>query len=519
MARVQFRIGNRRLSQFLTNLSPVPNSSAMNRNISENDSFESERYRKLYTMLLDAIPSSVLMLDRDLRIVSANRNFLIKSRRTSLDTLGRRLADIFPAVILNRMNIPAQIAAVFESNVAASGHRMSYRAPGMPMRVYYYRIYPFSWKGIVESVMLLMDDVTEQIRLSEEVRRVERHLASIIDSASDIILSTDTDGKILSWNPAAENISEYPFMEVNGRALSDFITTDKLPEIEKVYSAMLKGKESQMAEWDLITKSGAGIRVFWVFSPMKDESSITTGIVAVGRDLTERKKLEAHLLKSQKFAALGVMAGGIAHEIRNPLAICSSAAQFLLEDNINDDFRKDCAEKIHTGIQRASIIIENLLRFARPSCKSQMETVDLNALVEDTIPLIYNQAKIQKIVIKTSIPEKPLFIVGNSSLLQQVLINLFLNAIQAMPDGGTIRLAIEPARTEALIHVTDSGQGISKKDIDKIFDPFYTTSPVGRGSGLGLSISYSIIKQHMGNIEMESREGKGCTFTVRLPIN
>ncbi len=486
---------------------------------SENYSFECERYKKLYTMLLDAIPSSVLMLDRDLRIVSANRNFLIKSRRTSMDTVGRRLAEIFPAVILNHMNIPAQIGKVFESNIAASGHRMSYRAPGMPMRVYYYRIFPFSWKGVVENVMLLMDDVTEQIRLSEEVRRVERHLASIIDSASDIILSTDTDGKILSWNPAAEKISEYSYMEVKGRALSDFITSDKLAEMEKVYSAMLKGKESRMAEWDLITKSGAGIRVFWVFSPMKDENSTTTGIVAVGRDLTERKKLEAHLLKSQKFAALGVMAGGIAHEIRNPLAICSSAAQFLLDDNIKDDFRKDCAEKIRTGIQRASIIIENLLRFARPSGKSHMEPIDLNALVEDSVPLICNQAKIQKIAIITYFPEEPVFVVGNSSLLQQVLINLFLNAIQAMPDGGTIRLRIERARDEALIHITDSGHGISKKDIDKIFDPFYTTSPVGRGTGLGLSISYSIVKQHMGNIEVESAEGKGCTFTVRLPAN
>jgi signal transduction histidine kinase len=148
-----------------------------------------------------------------------------------------------------------------------------------------------------------------------------------------------------------------------------------------------------------------------------------------------------------------------------------------------------------------------------------METVDLNALVEDTIPLIYNQAKIQKIIIKTVFPEKPVFIVGNDSLLQQVLINLFLNAIQVMPDGGAIRLMIGQVEDEALIQIADSGYGISKQDIDKIFDPFYTTSPVGRGTGLGLSISYSIVKQHNGVIEVESKEGNGCTFTVRLPVS
>ncbi len=492
----------------------------MNAYNSKNYSVERcERYKKLYTMLLDAIPSSVLMLDRDLKIISANRNFLRKSQRTSINTVGRRLSEIFPAVILNRMKIPEQIDRVFESNTATSGHRMYYRAPGMPMRIYYYRIFPFAWQEVVENIMFLMDDVTEQVRLSEEVQRIERHLASVIDSASDIILSTDTDSKILSWNPAAEKISEYLFMEVKGRVLSDFIDSNKLTEMQEVYSAMVNGRESQMAEWDLINKRGVGIRVFWVFSPMRNEHQATTGIVAVGRDLTERKKLEAHLLKSQKFAALGVMAGGIAHEIRNPLAICSSSAQFLMDDNIEDNFRKECAEKICTGIQRASIIIENLLRFARPSATSHMETVDLNALVEETIPLIYNQAKIQKIIIKTVFPEKPVFIVGNNSLLQQVLINLFLNAIQVMPDGGAIRLMIMQIEDEALIQITDSGHGISKQDIDKIFDPFYTTSPVGRGSGLGLSISYSIVKQHNGVIEVESKEGNGCTFTVRFPVS
>ena len=480
-------------------------------------SSEVQRHKKLYTMLLDAIPSSVLMVDRDLKIISANHNFLKKSRRTRQNTNGFPLVDIFPSIILKNMNIPQQIRGVFQSGNATKGNRMSYRSPGLPMNIYYYRIFPFTWKGVVENVMLLMDDVTEQIRLSEEVRRVERHLASIIDSATDIIISTDIKGRILSWNPAVEKISGYTFPEVKGRPIVKYLAFEKQHDIHEIFSQMNRGKDSQQAEWELITKDGTAIRVSWVFSPMKDEYANTAAIVGVGRDLTERLKLEAQLLKSQKFAALGVMAGGIAHEIRNPLAICSSAAQFLQNDDITPEFRKECGEKIFTGIQRASIIIENLLRFARPSAKSHMEEICLNYLVEETIPLIHNQAKIQKIKIKTSMYRKNIFITANASMLQQVLINLFLNAIQSMPDGGTIELSVACSGPDILIRMVDTGTGISEQNIDKIFDPFYTTSPVGRGTGLGLSISYSIVKQHMGTIEVESNKGKGCTFTVRLP--
>ncbi|MFH1934325.1 MAG: ATP-binding protein [Pseudomonadota bacterium] len=479
---------------------------------------QSQRYENLYAMLLEAIPSSFLLIDRDMRIVSANRNFLEKSRRSLSNTIGHRLKEVFPPIIFDHMDIAQRIHQVFDKNQPTRGERMYYRSPGVPLRIYYYRLLPFSWKGVVENVIFLMDDVTEQIRLSEEVRRVERHLASVFESASDIVLSTDMKGKILSWNPAAEKSSGYALNEVRGSLFSEFLGKDHQKEIEKVFAGLKTGKKSKMAEWDLITKGEATIRVSWVCSPMKDEQSKTTGIVAVGRDLTERLKLETQLLQSQKFAALGVMAGGIAHEIRNPLAICSSAAQFLKDEDINLKFRKECADKIHTGIQRASIIIENLLRFARPSAKTQVEQVDLSLLIKETLTLIANQARIQKIELKSEITEEPVLISGNASLLQQVFINLFLNAIKAMPDGGLLSFSMEKEEREVAVRITDTGDGISKKDIDHIFDPFYTTAPVGKGTGLGLSISYSIVQQHSGTIEVDSVKGKGSTFKVKLPL-
>lgn len=479
----------------------------------------SEWYEKLYAMLLDGIPSSVLLFDRDLRIVSANRNFLIKNRRSITDTIGRRLEEVFPAVILDNMDITGRLRQVFENNQPTRGERMIYRAPGIPLRIYYYRILPFFWQGVVESAMLLMEDVTDQERLSEEVRQVERHLASVVECASDIVLSTDGEGKILTWNLAATKVSGYTFEEVRWRFFYEFCAAEHQEELKKVFAGLKGGGETRMGEWDLIRKDGTLVQVSWVCSPMKkDWQTRDEGIVAVGRDLTERRKLEMQLIHSQKLAALGVMAGGIAHEIRNPLAISSSSAQFLMDDNIAPEFRKECAEKIHVGIQRASTIIENLLRFARPSAKADMGEIGLNALLEETAELIANQARIQKIELATRLPEKPVRVRGMASLLQQVLMNLFLNALDAMPDGGTLSLTVEETPSEVLIRIADTGRGIAKGEMDKIFDPFYTKSPAGKGTGLGLSICYSIIKQHLGSISVESAEGEGSAFTVSLPV-
>ena len=469
-------------------------------------------------MLLDAIPSSVLMISRDLRIVTANRNFLEKSRRMIHNTRGCRLDEVFPDIILEQMNIIGQIRRVFETNRPTMGQRMSYRTPGVQLRIYYYRILPFSWKGTVENAILLMDDLTEQVRLSREVLKVERHLARVFESASDIMLSTDINGRILSWNPAAERLSGYIFNEVRGRMFFDYLSSQNREEARRFFSVMKQGETGLMAEWGLVNKRGETIQVSWVCSLIKDDEFIPVGAMAVGRDLTERRKLETQLAQTQKFTALGVMAGGIAHEIRNPLAISSSAAQFLMEDTISPDFRKECANKIQAGIQRASIIIENLLRFARPSARTRTESLDVEVLIKEAMTLIRNQARIQKIVIKSELSQESQLVFGNASLLQQVFINLFLNGIKAMPQGGTLSVAVRREGDQVQIRVADTGCGIPRDDMDKIFDPFYTTSPSGKGTGLGLSICFSVVEQHSGTIVAESTPGKGSVFNVHLPL-
>jgi signal transduction histidine kinase len=224
------------------------------------------------------------------------------------------------------------------------------------------------------------------------------------------------------------------------------------------------------------------------------------------------------LRQSQKLTALGVMAGGIAHEIRNPLAVCSSAAQFLQAKQISKDFQKECAEKIQTNIQKASVIIENLLRFARSSLDTEMVEVDLISVLNETLELIANQAKVQKIKIKLSSHKKMILVLGVPGLLQQVFMNICLNAINAMPSGGLLSINVTTIEDRVIVRITDTGVGISPGELDKIFDPFHTSSPVGQGTGLGLSICYSIIRQHLGSIQAESRLGQGASLIVTLPF-
>jgi PAS domain S-box-containing protein len=472
----------------------------------------------MFRTLFDAIPSSILVVDGRLRIVMANRNFLRKGNRTDAETLGRRFEEVFPAAIVERTDILECVQRVFVSNEQSPFRRITFRAPGMPMRTYYFRALPLPAKGRVAHAMFLMEDITEQERLSKDIQRVERHLASVVESASDILVSTDTGGQILSWNRAAERLTGYTAGFVMHRGFSELFLETERSEVEMALSRATALPGSLSEEWTLSTASGEGIAVSWTIAPMLSEDGTMIGMVAAGRDLTERYRMQSELLQSQKLAALGVMAGGIAHEIRNPLAVCSSAAQFLLDDSLEPELQRECVEKTIAGVSKASEIIENLLRFARPCAVEKMTLAEPVVLLEQALSVVSHQAQIARIEVEMQVGDRPLWVRGVPSLLEQAFLNLFLNAIAAMPAGGQLTIEVDQEGEEVSVHISDTGIGIHSADILRIFDPFYTRSPIGQGTGLGLSICYSIIQQHRGRIDVESEVGSGTCFCVRLPL-
>ncbi|MFY9259540.1 MAG: ATP-binding protein [Gallionella sp.] len=478
-------------------------------------------YEKLYNMLLGNIPFSLLLVDRSLRVVSANRNFLVKGRRNASDTVGAPIRDVFPSAILEYTQLEHKIRGVFDSGLPLPGAQMTYRAPGIHTRIYYYSVVPVRLGKLVEHVMLVMDDITEKVQLIEKARMVERHLATVVESANDLVVSTDAKGVIVSWSRAVERISGYQSNEARGRLLVELCESSQREDMKAMIRRLVEGSAVQLREIGLVARSGRVVPVDWSCSPILDDTDKVSGVVAVGRDLTERRAFEQHIFQSEKLAALGVMAGGIAHELRNPLAVSFSAAQFLsgLLGSTDDlAFQQECVNKIIDGIQRSSAIIENLLRFARPAPSDRVGTLDLVALAQETISVLAPQAKLQKIKVLERYADNSVSVSGNSNLLQQVLMNLILNACQAMPTGGEIVVDVKREAGEALIRVSDTGCGVSPANLRRVFDPFFTTQPVGKGTGLGLSISHTIVKQHGGEIELHSIEGQGSTFIVCLPL-
>lgn len=481
-------------------------------------------YEKLYLMLLDSIPCSILLVDGALRVITANRYFLEKSQRQARETVGRQLWEVFPAVILEHVDIISQIRSTLESGVPLYAQRVTYRAPGIPVRFYYYNVLPVNDRRRVKPgyVMLVMEDVTEQVRLSGHIQSIERQLANVVEHATDIILSTDSATRITTWNRAAEMLCGYSFEQVEGHPLSEYLADESRLEFERAIATMKRAGQPQMIYSDLLAAQGARLPMSWVLSPMRNDQGAIQGIVAVGRDMTGAKHFEAQLHQSQRLAALGVMAGGIAHELRNPLTLCSSGAQFLLEDDVNPEFRKECAQQIKSGIERASLVIENLLRFARPQtdeAEAELDEVEIVAVVKAALEFVDNLAKLQRVRVVTDDLKRPFFVWGNEMLLQHVFINLFLNAIDAMPDGGSVAVSARMTAGQVAVCVSDTGCGIPAEEVTRIFDPFFTRSRYKKGTGLGLSICYAIVKQHRGAIEVSSVEGRGSDFVVTLPLS
>jgi PAS domain S-box-containing protein len=443
-------------------------------------------------------------------------------------------------VILYYTNLEENLQAA-QMGRPLDGGEMEYRAPGLASRVYFYSLTPLKdVGGRVRNVMLFMDDVTEKKSLGERVVRAERHLASVVESANDLIVSMDAHGCVMTWNSAAERILGVSARETVSSQFIQLFPESERGNLEGQFARLIRGGEPQEREASMHAKGGQDLLIAWRFSVMRGDRNQVVGLVGVGRDLTEKRRLELQLIQSAKMAALGEMAGGIAHEIRNPLAITSSAAQILLRKGADPELRNEAARKVHAAADRAAVIIENLLRFARPS-GGMAECVDVNSAVEDTLSLIGHQMSLQSVEIQRRLAPQLPRVKGNDNQLQQVFMNIILNAYHAMPHGGELIIAsgipVTPApalpdsapppaanphaacddRPGVEVRFSDTGCGIPPENLSRIFDPFFTTMPVGVGTGLGLSIAYSIVRQHGGTIGVESEVGKGSIFTVQLP--
>lgn len=353
-------------------------------------------------------------------------------------------------------------------------------------------------------------------KLEETVRSLESLRAlheRIVESIRSGLVTTDLDGIVYTFNTAATEITGYPLEQVQGRPLSE-IFGDIQEQIDLSLEAAGDGEQLPRFETDLQTPDGFAVRIGFSVSLLFSEAKEATGLIITFQDLTEIRSMEESIRRKDRLAAVGRVAAGLAHEIRNPLGAMRGAIQVLETSTPKTATSSGLMEIILKESDRLNNIIVNFLSYARPGAAEFVE-VDLDETLQDTLTLLRHSPDVREDhVIDADL--KPLKIVGDPTQLKQIFWNLSRNALQAMPEGGTLSVGLQGlANNRARITFQDTGRGMSSEQVEKLFEPF-SESTTG-GTGLGLSIVYQIVKDHNGVINVRSRESAGTTITIDLP--
>lgn len=349
---------------------------------------------------------------------------------------------------------------------------------------------------------------------ARELERLKDYSENIIESLTVGVAVLDTKGKIIGWNRVLEGTFSRKKEDVLGKNLIDVL--DK-----KNFLALFPPDTQQefrlLSEINIEIPSGES-KIFDIAkTPLLDNNMKPYGTVIVFEDITEKFSLQQQLLTSEKLASIGLLSAGVAHEINTPLTGISSYVQ-ILQKKLTKSQHSKILEKIEAQTERVGRIVKNLLNFSRNPSESSFYYVDLKESLQAIISLIYYKLKNLNIKLEQNLsPIRSIWAQGER--LQQVYINIILNAIDAMPNGGILRIELFELDNQAVLKIADSGTGIKTQHLPHIFDPFFTTKGMGKGTGLGLSISYAIVKEHEGHISVESKHGKGSLFTVSIPMD
>jgi signal transduction histidine kinase len=253
-------------------------------------------------------------------------------------------------------------------------------------------------------------------------------------------------------------------------------------------------------------------------APLVSKDQERIGRLIIFDDVTDRAELEQRLVQADKLSSIGLLAAGVAHEVNTPLAVISTYAQMLAKQVAEDSQKSIILDKIAKQTFRASEIVNSLLNFSRTSTTSFGE-ISLNKTIQETLSLLEHQLMKSGVQLKCELAPELRPVHGNGGKLQQVFLNLFLNARDAMPGGGTLEVRTWQEGARARIEVADSGTGIAPENLHRIYDPFFTTKAARKGTGLGLSVTYGIIQEHGGSIEVSNRPGGGARFRIDLPFS
>ena len=354
----------------------------------------------------------------------------------------------------------------------------------------------------------------------EKLQASEERWRTIVSSDPECVKTVSPDGVLIEMNPAGiAMLAATTLAEVKARPLVDWIAPEYREQFSALHQRVMRGDSGDL-EFEVIAKTGVRRWLRTHAAPLRDSDGKITSVLAISRDITEQRELEAQLRQSQKMEAIGQLAGGIAHDFNNILTIIQGFATTLLDADAGTEARRIATEHIVEASQRAAGLTRQLLAFGRRQVM-QPRDVDLNDLVASLAKMVQRVLG-EDVNLQLQLSARPIFVHADPGLIDQVLMNLVLNARDAMPAGGLLRIdtlaRASAGRNDAVIRVVDTGTGIPEERLSRIFDPFYTTKDAGKGSGLGLATAFGIVSQHGGRITVSSRVGVGTTFEVILPV-
>ncbi len=492
---------------------------------------ESEAFRKA---VLDGIGEGVVVIGRDYRILSANQGYCDQVKMSCDTILGKHCHAVShhsdQPCFEKAEGCDCTVQKCFETG---EHHRAMHTHFDKNGNARYIETNAYPLKdpsGETTAAIETLVDVTNLVTLEKQLVEVRDHYRQLYDDAPDMMHSVDREGNIIICNQTELKTLGFKAEEIIGSSLKDLIVPEERDTcVRKMES--LKTTGFFEGEITLLAKDGTRIPVFIRSKSIYDTDGSFLMSDAVLRDISEKKNLEAQLFQAQKMEAVGLLAGGVAHDFNNILTVVVGYGSLLLKKTATDSTARGYVEQVLSAAERATNLTQNLLAFSRKQIINP-KPVLLSDVVKN-LEKILARVISEDIELKLFLAPREAAVMSDTGQIDQVLMNLATNAKDAMPDGGTLIIETEllefdndyvrrhvfakPGRY-MLISMTDTGNGMDAKTRGKIFEPFYTTKDVGKGTGLGLSMVYGIIKQHNGYINVYSEPGKGTTFKVYLPV-
>jgi PAS domain S-box-containing protein len=374
-------------------------------------------------------------------------------------------------------------------------------------------------------------DLTKHKGLWGKLREERNKAQQYLNIAGVIIVAINEKGVVSLINKRGCDVLGFKEDEIIGKNWFDLCVPERFKgERKEAFQKVMAGEEEEAEDYEniILTKSGDERIIAWHNTSLTDETNHIIGTLSSGEDITLRKQTEEELLRTEKLASLGQLAASVVHEVNNPLAGIMIYVKLLQKKFRSEKIQAESTEgqllKMEKELDRTTRIIRNLLDFARQS-ESSMSHIEINKVIEAALLLVKNQINLENITLEKNLAMDLPYALGDFDKIQQVLINIILNAIQAMPNGGNLTITTyavqdiqigESQKNTVRIDIKDTGIGISKENLDKLFTPFFTTKEKGKGVGLGLSVVHGIIGKHKGKIDVESEIDRGTIFSIYL---